>query len=176
MGVNKSVLEKMSSKELEKYIKNNSKFVPIAIEYAFEILNEREHPFSEEELKRWNDLKEKKQQPVLTKEVHPDYKTAANLMYISAIIGVLKLFFSFDEFNTIIIFTAVLSLSFVFGLAYLTGKGYDWMKYFLLVLFILGSISFLLNLRFVWFDLIFIIQTILQIWVLVILFRIPKNT
>src|SRR5690554_5659008 len=90
MGVKKSVLEKMTSKELENYIKPESKFVPEAIEYAFEILKSREYQFTETELEYWNSLKEKDIQLSEDKEVHHNYKRAANLIYISACLGVLK--------------------------------------------------------------------------------------
>ena len=49
MSVKKSALEAKSDKELELYLKENSKFVPQAKIYAFEILQTRGRIFSDEE-------------------------------------------------------------------------------------------------------------------------------
>lgn len=48
MDTKKNVLEKMSSQELEKYINPNSKFVPQAVQYAYEILQSRGRKFTDE--------------------------------------------------------------------------------------------------------------------------------
>ncbi|MEN4760597.1 hypothetical protein ABEG63_09715 [Chryseobacterium sp. C39-AII1] len=47
--VNKSVLDKLSDKELQKYIQKDSRFTPKAIQIAFEILQERGTIFSQQE-------------------------------------------------------------------------------------------------------------------------------
>ncbi|CAH0163610.1 hypothetical protein [Chryseobacterium sp. Bi04] len=47
--VSKSVLRKLSDFELEKYIKEDNRFVPEAVSMAFEILVERGRIFTEEE-------------------------------------------------------------------------------------------------------------------------------
>ncbi|MGI9581987.1 hypothetical protein ACR1PO_12290 [Chryseobacterium sp. RRHN12] len=47
--VNKSVLRKLSNQELEGYLKEGNRFVPEAVQVAFEILEERERVFSEQE-------------------------------------------------------------------------------------------------------------------------------
>ncbi|WP_426480252.1 hypothetical protein [Chryseobacterium sp. R2ACT005] len=47
--VNKSVLRKLSNQELEGYLKEGSRFVPEAVQIAFEILEERGRVFSEME-------------------------------------------------------------------------------------------------------------------------------
>jgi hypothetical protein len=57
MRVKRSVLQNLSTKELEDYIKDDSRFVPEAIEFAYEILrNERNIQFSEEESLRIENL------------------------------------------------------------------------------------------------------------------------
>ena len=48
--VNRKVLEKLSDIELEKYIKPESRFVPEAIEFAFDILKQRGRIFTETEI------------------------------------------------------------------------------------------------------------------------------
>lgn len=47
--VNKSVLRKLSNQELEGYLKESNRFVPEAVQIAFEILEERGRIFSEQE-------------------------------------------------------------------------------------------------------------------------------
>lgn len=47
--VNKSVLRKLSDSELEKYVKEGNRFVPEAVQIAFEILKERGRSFTEQE-------------------------------------------------------------------------------------------------------------------------------
>nr|WP_315029762.1 hypothetical protein [uncultured Chryseobacterium sp.] len=47
--VNKSVLRKLSDSELEKYLKEGNRFVPEAVQTAFEILEERGRIFTEQE-------------------------------------------------------------------------------------------------------------------------------
>lgn len=47
--VNRSVLRKLSDSELEKYVQEGNRFVPEAIQMAFEILEERGRIFSEQE-------------------------------------------------------------------------------------------------------------------------------
>lgn len=57
MQVKRNVLQKLSTNELNSYIKDDSRFVPEAIEMAFEILkNERNVQFSEIEITRINNL------------------------------------------------------------------------------------------------------------------------
>jgi len=47
--VNKKVIEKLSDRELENYIEPNSRFVAMAVSYAYEILQSRGKKFSEDE-------------------------------------------------------------------------------------------------------------------------------
>lgn len=47
--VNKSVLRKLSNQELEGYLKEGNRFVPEAVQIAFEILEERGRVFNEQE-------------------------------------------------------------------------------------------------------------------------------
>lgn len=54
--ISKKVIEKLSDKELSNYIKPESKFVAKSIRYAFDILKERGHVFSETETERIEQL------------------------------------------------------------------------------------------------------------------------
>ena len=112
--------------------------------------------------------------------IHPDHKKSADLIYLSGALGIGNLIWSYDTLDSgIKIFIALISVAFIFGIGYLVSKGTEWIKYFLLVILILGLLSFPLIIA----DLksepvigtINIFQTILQIWALVLLFKIPKT-
>lgn len=47
--VNRSVLRKLSNRELENYLQEGNRFVPEAVQIAFEILLERGRIFTEQE-------------------------------------------------------------------------------------------------------------------------------
>lgn len=50
--INKKVIEKLSDRELENYLRPDSRFMPVAIRHAYEILQARGKTFSEEESRR----------------------------------------------------------------------------------------------------------------------------
>lgn len=60
MNPKKSVIEKFIDKELEQYIKPESKYVSKAVQYAFEILQKRGRVFSNEEIDAINELLNRK--------------------------------------------------------------------------------------------------------------------
>ncbi|WP_054510751.1 hypothetical protein [Chryseobacterium sp. ERMR1:04] len=47
--VNRNVLRKLSTSELEKYVKEGNRFTPEAVQMAFEVLEERGRTFTDEE-------------------------------------------------------------------------------------------------------------------------------
>ncbi|KFF01286.1 hypothetical protein IX39_11920 [Chryseobacterium formosense] len=115
-----------------------------------------------------------------TQPVHPNYKKSAELLYISGFLGIGNLIWKYDTLeNELQIFIAIIVLAFGFVLAYVTSKGIEWFKYILLALFAFGLISIpfiisdILNEPVV--GIINIVQTILQIYALVLLFKIPKT-
>ncbi|ASK30257.1 hypothetical protein CEY12_09075 [Chryseobacterium sp. T16E-39] len=178
MSVNKNVLEKMSSQELEKYIKPDTKFVPQAIQYAFEILESRGKEFSPEEIERRNSLLIEKEKTEPT--IHANHIKAANLIYLSGALGVANVIWNYETINSgLAIFIAIITISFIFGIGYLAGKGTEWIKYLLMILLILGVVGFPSILITLKIDpvlgIINIIQTILQIWAAVLLFKVPKT-
>ena len=138
MNVNKKVLEKMSNPELEKYIKADSQFQSQAVFYAFDILKSRGREFTEAETEKVNSLQIKK---IKDEEiiVHPNHIKSSDLLYSSAGLGALNILLSVDILNSFTaIVTAITTLGFLFLLGYLARQGYDWFKYVLLVMFILG--------------------------------------
>lgn len=179
MSVKKSVLEQKSNLQLEEYIKPESGFVPQASKFAFEILQSRGRDFSEEEMEQINLLIEKKEQK---KEIviHENNLKASNLMFLSAVLGLIN--FSLSDQITIKndISSAIISLSFLIFLALLIRRGYNGVKYVLATLFILGLVFYI---PYLIYDLqnspinaiISIFQSITQISAVILLFMIPKN-
>lgn len=178
MSVNKRLLEEKSNQELEKYIEIGNRFVPEANIYAYEILKSRGREFTDEETERIKSLinQTNKKEEII---IHPNHKKSAELIYISGLLGIGNLIMTYENLdNGMKIFTALFSLAFVFGIGYIVSKGIDWIKYVLLVILILGLLGF----PFIIANLknepvvgtINIVQTVLQIWSLVLLFKIPK--
>jgi len=180
MSVSRKILEGKSNQELEKYIAPDSKFVPEANLLAYEILKARGREFTTEEKERIISLNNEKAQKNTEIIIHPNYKKSADLIYISATLGIGNLIWTYDILNSgIKIFIAVISLAFIFGIGYLVSKGTEWIKYVLLILLILGLIGLpliIINLKNEpIIGVINIVQTVLQIWALVLLFVIPKD-
>jgi len=111
--------------------------------------------------------------------LHPNFIKASNLMFVSAIFGIVNLFLIPNTFasakNTTIAVTTLLILAII---SYIVRLGKNWMKYLLLVLMILGLLGmpFITILRSnLLLGLINIIQTVLQFWALILLFKVPKQ-
>jgi hypothetical protein len=179
MSVKKSVLEQKSNLQLEEYIKPESRFVPQAIKFAFEILKSRGRDFSEEESEQINLLIEKKEEK---KEIviHENNIKASNLMFLSAVLGLIN--FSLSDEITIKtgITAAIISLSFIIFLGILIRRGINGVKYILATLFILGLVFYIPYLisdlqNFPINGIISICQSIAQISAVVLLFLIPKD-
>lgn len=78
--VNRNVLKKLSGNELEKYLKEDNRFVPQAVQIAFEILEERGKHFSDADKLRIQKIIIKKkdteeQKKIKEQEVWKDYIT-----------------------------------------------------------------------------------------------------
>lgn len=111
--------------------------------------------------------------------VHPNYIKSSNLILSIILIGCINFFLPGNSFSDgrsiatiIFIFTAIGIL------AYLVRQGLSWVKYLLLVLSIIGTIpSLILALSGnTIVGILNITQGILQIWAIVLLFKIPKST
>lgn len=117
----------------------------------------------------------------MEKKIHENFIKSSNLIFITFGLGLINLFLTRSELITgthkaIAITTMLL----VLGIGYLVRQGFDWVRYLLLVLTILGLIGIpftIMNLaQRPIIGLINVIQTALQIWAVVILFKIPKTT
>jgi len=178
MSVKKSALETKTNKELEEYLKEGNRFIPEARLYAFEILKERGIEFSEAETQRIMFLipQEAKLEEI---EVHANYKKAANLIYVSAALGLINVILSPEHVNAFGIIVAIFSLGLLVGIGFLVSTGNEWIKYVWLGLIVLGLLAIpymLLNIvNKPVVGIINIIQTILQIYSLVLLFKISRT-
>ena len=145
--------------------------------YAFEILKDRGIEFSEAETQRIMLLI-----PQKTKfeeiAVHTNYKKAANLIYVSAGLGLINVILSPQATTAFGIIVAIFTLGILIGIGYLVSKGNEWIKY-VLVLMLVGLLAIpvmLLNIvNNPIVGIINIIQTVLQIYSLVLLFKISKT-
>ena len=116
----------------------------------------------------------------MDKQIHPNYINSSNLIFGSVGLGLINFFFSSDVLNTgQNIATAILTLVIIAGIGFLVRQGKDWVKYLLLVFTVLGliSIPFIINTisQGPVVGLINIAQTIMQIWAMVLLFKVPKK-
>lgn len=180
MSVNKSILEKKSNKELEQYILPQSEWTDDSKIYAFDILKSRGYEFSPEEMERNQKLIDAKTERKNV-TIHPNYKRSAELIYLSGALGIGNLIWQYETLNSgIKIFIALVSLAFVFGIGYLISKGNEWIKYILLILFALGFIGIIFIIANLAKDpvsrIINIVQTLLQTWALILLFKVPNTT
>lgn len=179
MSVDKRILEKQSNQELEQYILPQSKRVDDAKIYAFEILKSRGYEFSPEQMERNQELINTKteRKNII---IHPNYKRSAELIYLTGALGIGNLIWHYETLDSgIKIFIALVSLAFMFGIGYLISRGNEWIQYVLLVLFALGLIGIIFIIANLAKDpvtgVINIVQTLLQIWALVLLFKVPNK-
>lgn len=131
MSVKKSVLEQKSDKQLEEYIKPESRFVPQAIKFAYEILKARGRDFSEEETEIITSLitkkeeKEKEKKPLV---IHENHIQSSNLMYVSAVLGLINFFLSGEAAIKTNFKGALFGILFVVFLGALIRRGYNGVK------------------------------------------------
>src|SRR5215204_12846 len=116
----------------------------------------------------------------MQKQLHPKFINSSNLIFISAILGILNFTVSKTlVYNSFTLTVAIGSVLFVIGLGFLVRQGFDWVKYLLLIITILGLVgvpTFLKNLMEDTFvGIVNILQLILQIYSVVLLFQIPKD-
>lgn len=136
--VSKKVIEKLSDKELNNYIKPESKFVAKSIRYAFDILKERGNIFSETEAERIEQLIRSKEK-IETEDVAIDDTWDKNLtedetateLYSNKVIWVFSVIFGVIFGTALQVFNffkvndkkgAIVSL--LFGISYALGTIY----------------------------------------------------
>jgi len=177
MAVKKSVLEQMSDRELENYIKPETTFVPQATKIAFEILKTRGREFSAEEIDSINLLINKKEEKKVI-SIHSNNIKASNLIYLSAVLSFIVLLLPPNDILNDL-FSNLFSLLFVGFLAALVRRGYNWVKYIMLVsfaicaLFIKSIVFYGINFPVIGIINFFVI--LLQVYATILIFKIPKE-
>ncbi|MEE6128245.1 hypothetical protein V2E39_12705 [Chryseobacterium arthrosphaerae] len=179
MNTKKNVLEKLSDHELEQYIKPESRFVPQAILYAYEILQSRGRKFTHHEQEHINSIISRAGEQK-TEGIHPDYTKASNLIYLSGAAGIGSLIWTSEQLNSgMSVFIAAAVLVFVFGTGYMIGKGNEVAKYVFIIFFVLGLIGIPTLIAHLSTDHVLgainVLQLILQAWAFVLLLKIPGN-
>jgi len=175
MNIKRSRLEEKSNKELEEYIKEGNKFVPEATIYAYEILKSRGRQFSDIETERVNLIicnKNKKKEII----IDPFYKKAANIIYLSAAVGLLIAILTPESFsNGFGIIKEVFYFGIILSIGYIVSNGNASIKYVLLILALIGTPFVLFNIvNNLTLGIIILTQAILQIYAIILLFRV-KN-
>ncbi|WP_219337359.1 hypothetical protein [Pontibacter populi] len=117
----------------------------------------------------------------MEEHMHPNFIKASNLLLVTVGLGLLNIFFSHETLSSVQnISVASASILFVAALAYFARRGKKWFKYLFLVVMILGVLGLpfivlnFMNNPIVGF--INIVQTILQVWAAVLLFKVPKHS
>jgi hypothetical protein len=116
----------------------------------------------------------------MEKQLSPNFKKASNLIFGTVGLGLINLFLLRDDLSYgknlfVVVFIQII----IAGLGYLVRRGYRWIKYLLLVLTVLGLTdvpSIINNLtQKPIIEIINIAQIIMQIWAVVLLFKVPKS-
>lgn len=103
-------------------------------------------------------------------------------MLISAGLGFVNLSLIQGIFvSGITLFTGIFTILFVVGVALLIRKGFGWIKYFLTALIALGlfsTVTFIIDAfqQYPIASVLTILQTMLQLWALVLLFMVPSES
>ena len=113
-------------------------------------------------------------------QVHHNYIKASDLILITIGLGIINIFLSPAVFSTSFsVIVAIFTLLLMLANAILIRKGYNWAKILFTILFGLGLFGIPLMVKTLAENpivgVINIIQTVLQIWAVVLLFRIPNT-
>lgn len=113
--------------------------------------------------------------------IHPNFIKSSNLIFGTVVLGIINMFFSSDILNNgKNIAVAVITLMLIAGLGLLVRQGKNWVKYLLLVLTVVGVIGIPIFINNIIekpvVGIINFVQTIMQVWATVLLFKVPKRT
>lgn len=178
MHVNKSYLERKTNEELQGYVAPRSRYVARAIVHAYAILQERNHPFLEEEAERIERMIAQKEQDELF-FLHPYHQKVSRLLYLSSGIGLGFLLGFYNQIgNTSYIVLSLIYFLAIIALGYVVSHGYTEVRYALSILGIAGILGIAMDYSNVMQSPVFALvagtQLIMLCWAIVILFRIPQ--
>lgn len=178
MYVDKKILEQKENQELELYISPNDRYVSQSVELAFNILKSRGRNFSfQEETNIHNLIESKKKSEEI--HIHANHIKAGYMVYLSGAIGIGIFIWKFDQLPNIALnIIPFIFLCIIFAMGYLIKRGTDWLKYILLGFVVIGTLGMPIVLMNIMKDPILAIansiQGILQIWAVILLFKIPE--
>jgi hypothetical protein len=118
----------------------------------------------------------------LDQQIHSNFIKSSNLIFGTAGLGLLNFFFTSDTLNSgKNIAIAIFTLLFIAVLGFLVRQGKNWVKYLLLILTVLGLFGIpviIINIisEKLIAGVITIAQTIMQIWAVILLFKMPRAT
>jgi hypothetical protein len=115
----------------------------------------------------------------MNKPVNQNFIRASNLIILSALLGVVNFLFLSPPKATFEMIVGIAAIGFVVLIAYLVRKAYQWIKWVLLVLTIIGALGMLVSLPAIIHEdiivcIISIMGTVLQIIATVLIF-LPNN-
>lgn len=117
---------------------------------------------------------------MIKKIVHSNYIKASNLIFISTGLGAMNMALYPNILSNLFVFiVGIFTLMFLVGIGILARLGFSWFKYVFLGLFLFGLIAIpgmIKNFeKNPGIGVINLIQTLLQIWATVLLFKIPNQ-
>jgi len=131
--------------------------------------------------KDWLSTNRVKKYPIMAPQIDLRYIKSSNLIFGIFGLGLINLYYErhlLTDVKNIAI--AVLALLFILATGFIVRIGQNWVKYLLLVLTVVGLIGVPVVLNNIvenpMSGIINVAQTILQIWALILLFRIPKTS
>jgi hypothetical protein len=117
----------------------------------------------------------------MKKQAHPDFIKSSNLIFMSIGIGLINFLYVYNVFidvkNIVIIALTYLLLAVI---GYLVRQGKVWIKYLLLIIIVLGVSEAPVIIQNLFekplLGVLIIPQTVLQVWALIMLFKLPLTT
>src|SRR4051794_3655914 len=113
----------------------------------------------------------------MEQQIHPNYIKSSNLIYGAGALGIINIFLSGDSIGILMkIITAAVTLAIVLAIGYFVRQGIEWIKYVLAVLTalglfgIFGIIGSLMEHPVT--GLINLVQIAMQIWAILLLFKV----
>ena len=116
----------------------------------------------------------------MTPHIHPNYIKACNIILVTACLGIIN-FLLIGQFTSLYIFVLLFGIGLIALLAFLARKGYNWFKWMYLALIICGLPTSIKSLSLLFQSNIFagcilVLHFILDIVVIILLFKIPKTS
>lgn len=178
-----------SDKELREVTENPDRYAPEFIAAALNEIRNREMNVDTTEAEQIVNREEEKRTErannwKIPNNLHSSIKLASNLVFISVILGALNMFFIQTTFSisgsTAEQLPGIFSLVFVAATGYGIRLGFSWIRFLLLIFYVLGTLlgfgllTFLLHHAPI-AGAIYLLQALIQLAVIILLFLKPAN-